>query len=149
MIHNPPASVLPHDYHPFHSVCRKDMQCGESLTGGFFMLILAEILLLMTRRMTASCGQCFPYETTVRQVLCRNGVSCGQYMTALPNKPRYVMNLKLHHRQMHYRQSPFLNNFRMKTTTKVVKNMLPGHEKLKTYTSKSNLGGVSLVGLSL
>jgi len=59
------------------------------------------------------------------------------------------MNLKLHHRQMHYRQSPFLNNFRMKTTTKVVKNMLPGHEKLMLYSLKTLLGGVNLVGLSL
>jgi hypothetical protein len=50
---------------------------------------------------------------------------------------------------MHYRQSPFLNNIRMKTMTKVVKNTLPGHEKLKIYTSKPNLGGVRLVGLSL
>jgi len=65
-------------------------------------------------------------------------------MTALPNKPRYVMNLKLHHRQMHYRQNPFLNNFRMKTTTKAVKNIRPGYEKLKIYTTKSNLGGVGL-----
>ena len=70
-------------------------------------------------------------------------------MTALPNKPRYVMNLKLYHRKMHYLQSPFLNNFWMKTTTKVVKNTLPGHEKLKIYTTKSHLGGVNLVGLSL
>jgi len=70
-------------------------------------------------------------------------------MTALPKEPRYVINLKLHHRQMHYRQSPFLNNIRMKTMTKVVKNTLPGHEKLKIYTSKPNLGGVRLVGLSL
>jgi len=70
-------------------------------------------------------------------------------MTALPKEPRYVINLKLHHRQMHYRQSPFLKDYAMKTTTKVVKNMLPGHEKLKIYTTKSNLGGVSLVGLSL
>ena len=149
MIQNPPACVLPHDSCHFHGVCRKDMQCGESLTGGFFMLILAEILLLMTRRMTTSCGQCFPYETTIRQVLCRNGASCGLYMTAVPKEPRYMMNLRLHHRLMHYRQSPFLNNFRMETTTKMVKNMLPGHEKLKIYTTKSNLGGVSLVGLSL
>jgi len=54
-------------------------------------------------------------------------------MTALPKEPRYVMNLKLPHRQMHYRQRPFLKNFTMKTTTKGVKNTLPGHEKLKIY----------------
>ena len=57
-----------------------------------------------------------------------------------------VMNLKLHHKQMHYRQSSFLNDFTMKTTTKGIKNMLPEHEKLKIYWTKSNLGGVSLVG---
>jgi hypothetical protein len=64
---------------------------------------------------------------------CRNGASFGQCMTALPKEPRYVMNLKLPHRQMHYRQRPFLKNFTMKTTTKGVKNTLPGHEKLKIY----------------
>jgi hypothetical protein len=54
-----------------------------------------------------------------------------KYTTALPKEPRYVMNLKLPHRQMHYLQRPFLKDFTMKTTTKGVKNTLPGHEKLK------------------
>jgi hypothetical protein len=31
----PPASVFPHDNHPFLSVYRKYDQCGESSTGGF------------------------------------------------------------------------------------------------------------------
>jgi len=60
-----------------------------------------------------------------------------------------VMNLKLHHKEMHYRQSPFLNNFKVKTTTKVIKNMVAGHNKLMLYSLKTILGGVNLVGLSL
>ena len=60
-----------------------------------------------------------------------------------------VMNLKLHHRQMHYRQRAFLIDFTMKMTTKGIKNMLLGHEKLKIYETKSLLGGINLVGLSL
>ena len=105
--------------------------------------------LLMTHRMTASCGQCFSYGFTVRQVLHRIGPSCGLYMTALTEDPRNGMNLKLHHRQMHYRQSPFLNVFTKKMATKGVKNTPPEHEKLRIYTTKSHLGGVNLVGLSL
>ena len=70
-------------------------------------------------------------------------------MTELTEDPRYGMNLKLHHRQMHYRQSPFLNVFTKKIATKGVKNTLTGHGKLKIYTTKSHLGGVNLVGLSL
>ena len=72
-----------------------------------------------------------PDDIFKRQVLHRNGASFGQCMTALPKEPRYVMNLKLPHRQMHYRQRPFLKDFTMKSTTKGVKNTLPGHEKLK------------------
>ena len=41
------------------------------------------------------------------------------------------------------------STFKGEKMTKVVKNTLPGHEKLKIYTTKSNLGGVNLVGLSL
>jgi len=54
-------------------------------------------------------------------------------MTALPEEPRYVMKLKLPHRQMHYRQSSFFTDLKGKTTTKRIENMLPGHEKLKIY----------------
>ena len=54
-------------------------------------------------------------------------------MTALPEELRYVMKLKLPHRQMHYRQSSFFTDLKGKTTTKRIENMLPGHEKLKIY----------------
>ena len=30
------TSVLPHDNHPFYSVCRNGVQCGESPTAGFY-----------------------------------------------------------------------------------------------------------------
>ena len=70
-------------------------------------------------------------------------------MTALTEDPRYGMNVKLHHRQMHYRQNPFFNVFTKKMATKGVKNTPPEHEKLRIYTTKSHLGGVNLVGLSL
>ena len=90
-----------------------------------------------------------PDDIFKRQVLHRNGASCGTVHNRTAQRAPDVINLKLHHKQMHYRRSPFLNVFTKKTTTKVVKNMLPGHEKLKIYTTKSNLGGVSLVGLSL
>ena len=62
-------------------------------------------------------------------VLHRNGSSYGLYMTALPEEPRYVMKLKLPHRQMPYRQSSFFTDLKGKTTTKRIENMLPGHEK--------------------
>ena len=54
----------------------------------------------------------------------------------LPHCPKssgIVMNLKLHHRKMHYWQHPFLNDFTKKTMTKVIKNMLAGHQKIKIY----------------
>ena len=82
------------------------------------MLILAEILLLMTHRI--------PYGMTVQQVLCRNGASCGQYMTVLPNKPRYMINLKLHHRQMHDWQSTFLKQFQDENDEKSGKKYASG-----------------------
>ena len=126
-IHNPPASVLPHDNCHFQSVCRKDVQCGESPQD--FYANFGGDPLLMKHRMTASCGHCFSYGFTVRQVLHRIGPSCGLYMTALTEDPWYGMNLKLHHRQMHYRQSPSLNVFTMKMATKGVKNTPPEHEK--------------------
>jgi len=37
----------------------------------------------------------------------------------------------------------------MKMMTKGIKNTHPGHEKLKIYETKSHLGGINLVGLSL
>jgi len=84
-----------------------------------------------------------------RQVLHHNGASCGTVHNRTAQRAPVVMNLKLHHRQMHNPQSPFSNVFTKKLTTKGVKNRLPGHEKLKIYTTKSLLGGVNLVGLSL
>ena len=72
-----------------------------------------------------------PDDIFKQQVLHRNGALFGQYMTTPPKEPRYVMNLKLPHRQMHYRQRPFFNNFSKKTTTNMNKNMLAGHQKLK------------------
>jgi hypothetical protein len=60
-----------------------------------------------------------------------------------------VRNLKLHHKQMNYRQGSFFKDLKGETTTKRIENMLPGHEKHKIYQTKSNLGGVNLVGLSL
>jgi len=73
------------------------------------------------------------------------------YITALLEEPRYVMNLKLHHKQK-ANELPgalFLARFHNENDTKVVKNTLPGNEKLEIYKTQSNLGGVSLVGLSL
>ena len=72
-----------------------------------------------------------PHDRFMRQVLHRNGASCGTVHNRTAQRARDVINLKLHHKQMHYRRSPFLNVFTKKTKTKVVKNMLPGHEKLK------------------
>jgi len=74
-----------------------------------------------------------PHDSFMRWVLHRNDALCGPYMTALPEEPRYVMNLKLYHRQMHYRQGSFFRDLRGKTMTKRIENMLPGHEKRKIY----------------
>ena len=57
-----------------------------------------------------------------------------QYRTA--HRAPGVINLKLPHMQMPYRQSSFLKDFTMKTTTKVTKNILPGHHKLKICLTK-------------
>ena len=90
-----------------------------------------------------------PHDLFMRQVLFRNGASCGTVLDRTAHWSPGVMNLKLHHRQMHNQQSPFLNYFTMKTTAKGIENMLPGHHKLKIYWTKSHSGGVNLVGLSL
>jgi len=60
-----------------------------------------------------------------------------------------VMNLKLHHMQMHYQQSSSFKEIKVKSTTKVITNMLAGYHKLMLYSLKTILGGVNLVGLSL
>ena len=85
----------------------------------------------------------------MQQVLQRNGPSCGTVLARATQRAPVVRNLKLHHKQMHNRQSSCLKDLAMKTTTKVVTNTLPEHEKLRIYSTKSNFGGVSLVGLSL
>jgi len=59
------------------------------------------------------------------------------------------MNLKLHHKQMNYRQGSFFKDLEGKMTTKVIKNMVAGHHKLMLFSLKTVLGGVNLVGLSL
>ena len=77
----------------------------------------------------------------------------GQCGSTLPDRTAerapVMMNLKLHHKQMHYQQSPFLNNFKVKTTTNAITNMLAGHDKLMLYSLKAFLVWVNLVGLSL
>ena len=50
---------------------------------------------------------------------------------------------------MNYRQSPLLNDFKVKTTTKVITNMLAGHNKLMLCLLETIFGGVNLVGLYL
>jgi len=67
------------------------------------------------------------HATFMRQVLYRNGASCGAVLDRTAQRAAGVINLKLPHKQMHYQQSPFLNNFKVKTTTKVIKNTLAGH----------------------
>ena len=90
-----------------------------------------------------------PHDMFMRQVLHCNGALCGTVHNRTAQRAAVVIDLKLHHRQMHYRQSPFLNIFTKRRTTKGVKNMLPGHEKHKIFTTKSHLGEVKLMGLSL
>jgi len=48
-----------------------------------------------------------------------------------------MINLMLPHKQMQYRKSSFLNNFKRKTITKVIdKNMPPGHHNHKICFNK-------------
>jgi hypothetical protein len=62
-----------------------------------------------------------PHDIFMRQVLYRNGASCGTVHTRTTQTAPVVMNLKLHHRQMHHRQSLYLNVLTMKTTKKWLK----------------------------
>ena len=48
-----------------------------------------------------------PHVLFMRQVLHCNGASCGTVPAHTTQRAPVVMNLKLHHRQMNYRQSPF------------------------------------------
>jgi len=63
-----------------------------------------------------------PHDSFMRQVANRNGASCGSVPDRTAQRAPDVINLKLNHRQMHYRQGPFFNDFTMKTMTKVIKN---------------------------
>jgi hypothetical protein len=110
-IRNPPVSALLHDYHPFHNICRKDMQCGESTTEGFYANFSGDHI-----------SHDSPHDSFMRQVASRNGASCGSIPDRTAQRAPDVINLKLNHRQMHYRQGPFFNDFTMKTTSKVIKN---------------------------
>jgi len=83
------------------------------------MLILAEILLQVT------------HATFMRKVLHRNGDSCGTVYDFTAQRAPDVMNLKLHHRQMHYRQGSFFKDLKGKTMTKGIKNIPPGHHNVK------------------
>ena len=65
-----------------------------------------------------------PHDMFMRQVLHRNGPSCGTVHNRTAQRAEGVIDLKLHHMQMHHRQSPFLNVFTKRTTTKGVKNTL-------------------------
>ncbi len=58
-----------------------------------------------------------------RQVLHRNGASCGTVHNRTGQRAPDVINLKLHHKQMHYQRSPFLNVFTQKTMTIVVEKV--------------------------
>ena len=59
-----------------------------------------------------------PHDLFLRQVLHRNGASCGKVHDRTAQRAPVVMNLKLHHRQMHYRQSPFLKSFHTENNDK-------------------------------
>ena len=90
-----------------------------------------------------------PHDWIMRQVIYRNGASCSIVPHRTAQRAPGVTNLKLNHKQMHYRQGSFFEDLKAKTTTKVVTNMLGGHHKLMLYSLKTLLGGVNLVGLSL
>ena len=90
-----------------------------------------------------------PHDTFMRQVTYRNGASCGAVMDCTSIRAPGVMNLKLPHKQMHYRLGSFFKDLMGKTSTKVSTNMLAGHHKLMLYSFKTILGGVNLVGLYL
>ena len=48
-----------------------------------------------------------PHDRIMRQVVYRNGTSCGAVTDRTSHRSPVMMNLKLHHKQMHYRRSPF------------------------------------------
>ena len=48
-----------------------------------------------------------PHDWIMRRVVYRNNASCGAVPDRTSRRSPVVMNIKLHHKQMHYRQSPF------------------------------------------
>jgi len=48
-----------------------------------------------------------PHDTFMRQVAYPNGALCGTVHNHTAIRSPEVMNLKLHHRQMHYGRAPF------------------------------------------
>jgi len=48
-----------------------------------------------------------PHVMFMRQVLHHNGTWCGTVHARTTQRAAVVLNLKLHHRQMSFRQSPF------------------------------------------
>ena len=90
-----------------------------------------------------------PHDWIMRQVIYRYDASCGTVPDRTAKRAAGVSNLKLPHKQMHYRQGSFFKSLKGKTMTKVIKNIHPGHHKLKICLTKKNLGRVNLVGLSL
>jgi len=133
-----PASVIPHAFHLF-SVCTGNT-CGAASP-------LPEDYCDNFDGNPITGDR--PHDPFMRQVLYRNGASCRTVLNRTARWSPDVMNLKLHHEQMHYRKSSFFQEFRGKTTTKGIKNILPGQHKLQICWKKSNLGGVNLVGLYL
>jgi len=72
-----------------------------------------------------------PHDEIMRQVLYRNGALCGTVPDRTAQRSPDVMNLKLDHKQMHNRHSSLFKEFKVKTTTKVIKNITAGHQKLR------------------
>ena len=72
-----------------------------------------------------------PNVTFMRQVYYRNRASSGTVPDRSAQRTAGVINLKLPHKKMHYRQGSFFNYLQGKTTAKMIKNILPGHHKLK------------------
>ena len=77
-----------------------------------------------------------PHDWIMRQVIYRYDASCGTVPDHTAKRAAGVSNLKLPHKQMHYQQDSFFIGLKGKTMTKVIKNILPGHHKLKICLTK-------------
>ena len=75
-----------------------------------------------------------PHDRIIWQVIYPNGASCGTVPDRTDQRATGVISLKLPHKQMHYPQGSFFKDSKGKTATKVIKNILPGHHKLKIGT---------------